>query len=507
MLPRLQPTLLLAALLAALLAVLVGACQSRRLGTSHISGEASPIRPTRSCQETLGRPQGFPFSTLEQGPESTAFQEMALYYGCASQEYNFEQGFRSSSITFKSFHSEAMQHMRGLFDFPFWDTDFSLHQNVKTNSWGERAFCADPLQNSCTTKRIMANPHDTIHVRVLSEAFGEPTGTLPAIMTSSWRTVLVLPPGRAAYFLKMPGQTLLASPLKALKPEEVMESLYYSSTLSPKVPSLYPETAGLLLQASFLLPDMANFVDLDRDVYFERYPEDRHPRRYTLLRREFPDLRRLVQPAAKTLLMPGHSLLSRAFLESELGKKIAGTTEEQRFEWARRWIWPTVSDFIVSSIVDHGIHFEAHFQNMDFLLALDDADQVQDIAVLMKDLGDIIADPVVQIVQGQQLSEPVLAAGPWAEQNPSFKEAVLEQKYGGKFGMLEPSVVFGRDIQHPEWAISLRRSLAESFGKLTAKRGIPSAVLSKEKNSTSLFMRSKSQTCCHSLNLARVLQT
>lgn len=491
--------------IAAVLALAATGCVAKRLASHAKDAPTIVPRPTADCQKVLERPTPFQAAAVTSQTTQRDLRDFVLHYACASQEYNFEKGFRSGRADLPSFRSPPLKTMAGLFDFPYWDINLREQPRLSTREFGHPFFCLNRTEGKCSQVRIYANPHDTLHVKVLKQAFGAPTGLVAGIMTSSIRTVLLMPPSESPFFLKLPGQVLLQSPAKALTTTEIMASVLQSHRLGKSMPEVFPESSGLSLSASFFLPATATFRDLDLEKHFGDYPEDRFPRQYSMLKRDLPDLKALIKDHSGVLLLPGHSLLSEGFMNSALGRSLVGPTQGERFAWARQWVWPSVAQFIVSSIFDHGMHFETHFQNMDFLLLFDQTNRLQQLVVLMKDLGDAWSDPLIPIALGNPVKEPFVAALSWPPSTTTPAQTLIARKYAGKFGMLSPSRIFDHNADLPEWALALRAELAAAFSAQTRKEGFAAEDLIKEASLHGLIYGAQQPGASHQQQLGDVV--
>jgi hypothetical protein len=233
------------------------------------------------------------------------------------------------------------------------------------------------------------------------------------------------------------------------------------------------------MKAQYLPGPTAVYAHTDVADHQEKNRIPFDARVYNQHSRLFPDFRSHLKGGEQVLLLPGHSLLSKSFLDSELGQRLVGSSQEQREAWAAEWVWPAVASFLLKSIFEWGVHFEAHFQNIDFLIEADASGNTVAVTPLLKDLGDVVDDPVLLAIQGKDFEEPVREDGPWAQQAQSFNssQTPLEKKYSGKFGLFETSLIFGGDTDNPPWAKGIHTALQQGFAEFTAKEGFATSEL------------------------------
>jgi hypothetical protein len=462
-------------------------CVSKRF-KSQLADEGSADhqnpRSIGTCDGVLDRKELFAPSALVAQSGQSAFKDLAVYYLCASQEYNFEGSFRRKPAVFKTFKSmqKSGMDLRGFFDFPYWEVEGKSTQKDATHKLevlGGQFFCTGQDPSPCARVRIYVNPHDGLHYRLFRERFGEPVGATPGLLTTSFRTALLLPPDKPPFFVKLTGQVLLLSPFKALPSIEVKASVLRSRNLSASMPGLFPDHSGVLFAADFLPGPAAIFPDTDVAGFQEKNGVTPEKRIYNQHARDFPRFDRVAHGSSKVLLVAGHTLLSESFLDSGMGQLLVGHGQKAQEEWIARWVWPATIRFILESMFQNGVHFETHFQNLDFLIETDSNGQTQNVTPLMKDLGDVVEDPIIMIAQDRPLKEPVHVDGGFAEQGG--KESDLADKYAGKFGLLEASERFGRPFEDPFWARSLHAELQKQFGMFTAENGWTVEELMRQK--------------------------
>jgi hypothetical protein len=179
------------------------------------------------------------------------------------------------------------------------------------------------------------------------------------------------------------------------------------------MPEIFPDLAGLLYTADFLPGPTAIFAATDVPTFQKDNKVAPEQRFYNQQARGFPDLERVAHSSSKVLLLAGHSLLSESFLDSPMGQTLVGKGQTAQEAWIARWVWPATVQFILNSMFNHGVHFETHFQNLDFLVETSPSGETQSVTPLIKDLGDAVQDPLILIAHGRPLKEPAQSPLEW----------------------------------------------------------------------------------------------
>ncbi len=306
-----------------------------------------------------------------------------------------EGSFKRRPAVFKTFKSmqKSGKDLRGFFDFPYWEVEAKSTQNAvaqKVELVGGQFFCSGQDPTSCARVRIYVNPHDGLHYRLFREHFGEPVGTTPGLLTTSFRTALLLPPDKPPFFVKLTGQVLLLSPFKALPSIEVKASVLRSRNLSASIPGLFPDYSGVLFTADFLPGPMAIYPDTDVNGFQEKNGVTPEKRFYNQSARDFPRFDRVAHGSSKVLLVAGHTLLSESFLDSNMGQSLVSRDRKAQEDWSARWVWPATVRFILESMFQNGLHFETHFQNLDFLIETNSNGETQYVTPLIRILGMLL---------------------------------------------------------------------------------------------------------------------
>lgn len=376
-------------------------CASKRFKCQVADGniDNQSLKSSGTCDGVLDRKELFGTAALVAQSGQSALKELVVYYLCASQEYNFEGSFWRRPVVFKTFKSmqKSGRDLRGFFDFQYWEVDGKTMQKDATQKVevvGGQFFCTGKDPSPCARVRIFVNPHDGLHYRLFREQFGEPVGTTPGILTTSFRTALLLPPEKPPFFVKLTGQVLLLSPFKALSSLEVKASVPSSKHLSASMSGIFPDHSGVLFTADFLPGAAAMFPNTDVKDFQDKNKVTPENRFYNQYARDFPRFERVAHGSSKILLVAGHTLLSDSVLDSSMGQLLVGQGQKAQEEWITRWVWPATIRFILASMFQNGVHFETHFQNLDFLIETNFSVETEYVTPVIKDLGDVVEDQI-----------------------------------------------------------------------------------------------------------------
>jgi len=214
---------------------------------------------------------------------------------------------------------------------------------------------------------LFAHPGDILTQNKLKSQFGPPSGDERVRLTSSIRTIVVLPErnGRLTtvpFFLKLDGAWF--NPKKRLLPDEA-EVAVEKSEACRDCPSFIQEPGAVVYRSP-----------LTGDVF-------------TSIHREFPSGSNVdVRPGER--LMPLHALLSSNYWK-EFGR------EQEVFDRIIDELTEPLARMLVENFFDHGLHPMLHAQNIDVLVGADGRVK----ALFAKDLQDILYDPVVDLLHGR----------------------------------------------------------------------------------------------------------
>jgi hypothetical protein len=201
----------------------------------------------------------------------------------------------------------------------------------------------------------------------LVRRFGQPTGSMPAEMTSSYRTLVVYPRRGIPYQLKFSGEWYDAQ--KILTNDQVRHAVAASRQFAGE-PALQREPAGLVLD----IPG-ANVV-----------------------------YRPLPRPTSR-LLRSGDQVLNahvlqhdQFFSESPIGRRLFPRPPVMR-DWLHRELAPRVAKLLYRSLTRTFGHYELHGQNVSILVAR--GGRVRDVFV--SDQQDHLPDPVLAAAAGHPI--------------------------------------------------------------------------------------------------------
>jgi hypothetical protein len=256
--------------------------------------------------------------------------------------------------------------------------------------------------------RIYAHYLNGTARRQLTATFGAPTGHIPAMMTSSFRTIILLPEDGVPFQLKFSGDE--ATPWGASKqlPDRQVETSVERGVRLRKSRMTVPEPSGLLVGGSGELGGGLNAIY--RPLPLPEQPGDR--------------------------LITWHVLMSPEFRASPEGRAIFARHGGVH-AWFRSQAAPKVAELIAESMLDSFAHFELHSQNVDLLLAADGSVR----QAFAKDLLDLMHDPGGQAASGRTpVGQRATRDGEWGDAADSGRDEIrfegLGQFYGTYFSQL-----------------------------------------------------------------------
>lgn len=191
---------------------------------------------------------------------------------------------------------------------------------------------------------------------------GQPPRRMRARMTTSYRTLQIVPDRGEPFELKFPGEFRGGG--KSLADGKVRATIARSSALAD-VDYLAPEPGALILHDDRLLGGHSPVI-----------------------------YRPLTRPArAGDLLLPATALLAPDFATSPVGKRLFARHGGQA-TWVARELAPRAAAIVDRSISQHFLQLELHQQNVDVLVSRDG--RIRKLVV--KDASDIVHDPALEAV-------------------------------------------------------------------------------------------------------------
>ena len=198
---------------------------------------------------------------------------------------------------------------------------------------------------------------------------GRPPKRMRARMTSSYRTLQIIPPRGEPFELKFAGEFRGGG--KSLADDKVRATIARSSALA-EVPYLVREPGALVL-------------------HDERLLGGHNPVIY----------RPLTRPTHRgDLLLAATVVLSPEFARSELGRSLFARHGGQA-AWVDRQFAPRVAEVAERSVREQYLHLEAHQQNVDVVVARDGRIR----KVVVKDMSDVVHDPALEAVMTGKLPD------------------------------------------------------------------------------------------------------
>jgi hypothetical protein len=253
----------------------------------------------------------------------------------------------------------------------------------------------------------------------LEETFGKPTGHVAAMMTSSFRTIILFPEDGVPFQLKFSGDE--ATPWGASKqlPEKQVRTSIERGLRLRKNPRVVPELAGLVIGDGRGKPRFGALGKLARRL---QRPRGTLGAGLNVIYRPLP---MPVQPGDR--LITWHVLMSPEFRNSPRGRAMFrpyGGAEA----WFRTQAAPAVADILADSLLDSFAHFELHSQNVDLLVGKDGTVR----QAYAKDLLDIMHDPAAEAASGRRpVAQKVLKDGEWGDAADSGRHEIQVASLGG----------------------------------------------------------------------------
>ncbi len=253
----------------------------------------------------------------------------------------------------------------------------------------------------------------------LEETFGAPTGHVAAMMTSSFRTLIILPDEGVPFQLKFSGDE--ATPWGASKqlPEKQVRTSVERGLLLRKNPRVVPELSGLVIGDGRGKPRFGLLGKLGRRLQGRR---GKLGNGLNVIYRPLP------MPVERgDRLITWHVLMSPEFRNSPRGRAMFrrwGGPEA----WFRAQAAPAVADILADSLLDTFAHFELHSQNVDLLVGADGTVR----QAYAKDLLDVMHDPAAEAASGRApVAQRVLKDGEWGDAADSGRHEISVGSLGG----------------------------------------------------------------------------
>lgn len=198
---------------------------------------------------------------------------------------------------------------------------------------------------------------------------GRPPRRMRAKMTSSYRTLQIIPPRGEPFELKFAGEFRGGG--KSLADDKVRTTIARSKALAD-VPYLAREPGALVLHDDRLLGGHNPVI-----------------------------YRPLSRPTrAGDLLLAATVVLSPEFARSPLGRSLFAR-HGGHARWVERQFAPKVAEVAERSVREHFLHLEAHQQNVDVLIGRDGRIRT----LVVKDMSDVVHDPALEAVMTGQLPD------------------------------------------------------------------------------------------------------
>jgi hypothetical protein len=308
---------------------------------------------------------------------------------------------------------------------PYWDVD-PKEGNVEIVG----SIAGTPFLVPNGQVRLFSHYLATREHQRFQRTFGAPSGTCPARMTSSGRTLVLLPPGREPFMVKFSFPLTNAIPQweiqnKRLTLEEIRLSVARSRHLRSEA-FVVPEPCGIFIK------------DLDYAALYRRpalpprrnlSPGDMVFTAHVLMSKAFPYTRighRIFKKSAENQPVKG------GFWEALLKGQQHDTWKLAADEWFTSQLAPKLANIVYRGLDKSCTHLELHSQNVD--VVVNARGKVRE--VLVKDLMDGMYDPVALAARGkapgtiQDLTEPAWGylEGPGAKYTAAtFHEDFLGQ--------------------------------------------------------------------------------
>lgn len=239
----------------------------------------------------------------------------------------------------------------------YWDVD-PHDPAVKLMGFAD----ASPFRTPEGKTRIFSHYLDFTNRKALRATHGEPSGSVPAEMTSSYRTLVLFPDHEAPFMLKFSGEW--HAPHKRLEAKHGRISV---------------ERSHHLRRAAFLTPEPAALTTGDVTAIYRPIPR---PRRKKL--------------APGDALIPLSALNSKEFAASARGQRLFARHGSQE-AWLAKELAPQLAHILWKSLRSNFAHLELHSQNIDLLV--NKAGKLKQTFV--KDQLDMMHDPGAQVASGQ----------------------------------------------------------------------------------------------------------
>ncbi len=456
------------------------------------------------CVVTTGADGRFVGARGDVLPQTTPLAIAAWRYSCYVQHFNTTEtkvGGRPPvplAEVYPIRNSTSGRPSSSLFgEMPYWELPLGTLPgggSLELLKAGEDSIAGTLLDAGAGKVRVFGHYLDGESRSALKRKLGEPTGTMPAYVQSSLRTVLVIPPNAPPAFVKMSGDGLVKELDKAPPPNadgegaavdesaarrsRILRLGWYKFLDRPEVINSvvrggkYIKTPGYVVDTAGLLVD-----GIERKVRMEGPLAEERASTYHVLYRPFP----LGEGLGKVPFVDGdfmlaaHSLFSRAFLQTALGKKILGNNPR---EWLERTFMPELGRFLVRPLYSSGLHTEVHGQNVDFLF---DA-QGRLKASFVKDVVDAADDPLMNLLRGatgKDLTPPKFEAIDYMHRADTFKnyrDAELpvcsEDWYRSYLGLLLNSIaVVFPDVGFNGVMSLASKAIAEAIQNFSAEAG------------------------------------
>lgn len=246
---------------------------------------------------------------------------------------------------------------------PYWDVPFTEFPGGIRLGDGP-----SPLEPEPGVVRVFVDPLNTDELtRRRREFQREPDGALPYARSSAPRSLVV--DGR--YQIKLTGEWF--DPEKTLTAEQARVSVSRTRALEGFPYAIAEPSAAIL----------GDYVAVHR----------------ALPTAEELDIRE------GDLWAPAHAFLSPSFAKSPEGEAMFRDFGGSPREWLERVLTPHLADLVFRSLVEQGMHFELHTQNLDILTS----SSGRVLRIWVKDLPDVLDDPMLRIATGhEQRNDPSL---------------------------------------------------------------------------------------------------
>ncbi|MBK8011861.1 MAG: hypothetical protein IPK13_10965 [Deltaproteobacteria bacterium] len=285
-------------------------------------------------------------------------------------------------------------------DVEYWDVDRN-DPDVKLMGFADLS----PFRTPDGKVRIFSHYLDFRGREALRDAHGDPSGSVPAEMTASYRTLVLFPETEAPFMLKFSGEW--HAPKKRLEPKQARISV---------------ERSHHLRRATFLTPEPAALTTGRLTVIYRPIPR---PRRKAL--------------APNDALIPLSALNSKEFAESPRGRRLFARHGSQE-AWLTRELAPQLARILWKSLRSSFAHLELHSQNIDLLVGASGKLK----QTFIKDQLDIMHDPGAQLASGMPVQNvAALRADEWGnmgEANARFDTSTFYRHFLGQTTSRPPTL-------------------------------------------------------------------